>query len=496
MLQPEAAGLAPEPPAAPMPQGPMPAEEAPLGTHATGGNEVPMFFGMDGPTYARVHQNVLRDPQKIFAIAELAMQYRQPQYLNWLERGYKAEQENAGEAAMRLIAGDTQGALQAFNASGRHKASAINAIGDGTYDVIASGPDGKQYTRRVDPQKEMLALLTPPQFIAHQDREKAIDQRAAAVDARGREVDARLAQGTEIANLRAATQTQIGNLRADTAKSETERKAERDRERAEHEKALRDIAQVKLDQGGRVIDAKIGQLNATADAATARGELARARAGVVGTSVAAGKPPNWNVINAQIAKAAKDSAYVKRTGKDGRPAIDGGRLSILASAAQQLAKKDPELAANPALALQVAEAKLNEIDSMNAAKAPQDIATIKAGEPGWRDKQSTKDYYDFMGVKNAEEAALKVAAKRTQEALADIGLEVKDAGSIMSGTNKRGAPGAVSGSISTAKPAGVTPKPAASSSEPAQPKNKAEYDALPSGSTYIHPKTGKPLIKT
>ena len=424
-------GLAP---AAAPPQ----AETTTLGTNATGGNEVPTMFGMDPPTYTNTMLSVFQDPQAMMHIGEIAMKYQQPQWLDYLKQGYLAQKENAGSAVMRLLAGDKQGALEAFNASGQHKASAINDVGDGTYDIVATGPDGQQYTRRLDPKKAMLQFLSPPQYIAHQDRETALNAKETSLKQQQSQFEDRQRLALDIAAGKKDTADQLNTLR--------------DQRWADRSQYERDIGESR----GKLLEAQTA--------------LANARTGAVGTA-----KRNWGQINNAIDRESRQA--LQTTDELGKTRVNEGQLAQVRARAQALTKADPDRYAEaPAEAVYAATQELRQIDSVVGPQVEQEAAVIKAAEPGLFDSGNRADYYKKKGVKDLAEWKTKRADELRAAAMSSAGLSAVGAPK----SDK-----AVSGTIRGTAPAGI-----------ATPKTQAEFDALPPKSKFVNPKDNKVYEKT
>ncbi len=114
--------------------------------------------------------NFFRDPERLKAAALAAASARRPDMLQWLKRGYEAQKENTGEALAKVISGDTQGALEIFNANGDMMAKSIEpGSKKGLYKITMQ--DGR--AQEIDPEKELLTLVTPPQMLQHLRNEEA-----------------------------------------------------------------------------------------------------------------------------------------------------------------------------------------------------------------------------------------------------------------------------------------------------------------------------------
>jgi hypothetical protein len=120
-----------------------------------------------------------RDPERLQAAALIAAKAQRPDMLEWLKRGHEAQKENTGEALAKLAAGDKQGAIDMFNASGDMQAESIeDGSKKGTYKVNMKGGA----SREIDPHAELVSLLTPPKMVEHFDRQEVSDVRAQHYD--------------------------------------------------------------------------------------------------------------------------------------------------------------------------------------------------------------------------------------------------------------------------------------------------------------------------
>lgn len=129
--------------------------------------------------------NFFRDPKRLAAAAAAAAAAQRPDMLAWLKRGHEAQKENSGEALARLIANDKQGAIAAFNANGEDKADSIEGGSKpGLFKIrFANG-----LSREIDPRKELMTLLTPPQMETALNKE---DQNAIKLELGRQLVDSR-----------------------------------------------------------------------------------------------------------------------------------------------------------------------------------------------------------------------------------------------------------------------------------------------------------------
>jgi hypothetical protein len=122
--------------------------------------------------------NFWRDPQRLALAAASAAATQDPDLMKWIARGHAAAQENTGEALAKLVAGDTAGAIAAFNANGTQKAVRIDpGSGKGTYKITMA--DGS--ARDIDPKKELTSLLVPSEIQKAWDREDVTATRAQGI---------------------------------------------------------------------------------------------------------------------------------------------------------------------------------------------------------------------------------------------------------------------------------------------------------------------------
>lgn len=177
--------------------------------------------------------NFFRDPKRLGLAAAAAAAARRPDMIHWLKRGYEAQKENAGEALVRLSGGDKAGAAEIFNLNGDMKVDSIeDGSKPGTYIIKMAGGA----SREVDPKRELMSLLTPPQYFQQTNREDLLAQREEfnkrmnqlGLDrlAMQRDVaDAKLGQrqaefeskASDRDAMRARTEAQIAHLNAQTA---------------------------------------------------------------------------------------------------------------------------------------------------------------------------------------------------------------------------------------------------------------------------------------
>ena len=112
-----------------------------------------------GDAFAK-NPDLFGDPQTMLKLGKLAMEYNQPDALQWLERGHKAYKENGIVALQRLAGGDLEGAKQAFNSSGRLRVDNFIDNKDGTYQ--AELPDGRVVM--INPEKQLKSHLDPQYY--------------------------------------------------------------------------------------------------------------------------------------------------------------------------------------------------------------------------------------------------------------------------------------------------------------------------------------------
>ena len=170
--------------------------------------------------------NFFRDPERLRAAALAAAAAQKPEVMAWLKRGYEAQRENYGEALAKVISGDRQGAINIFNANGDMKAVGIeDGKEKGFYKITLA--DGT--SREINPEKELLTLVTPPQMLQHMRNEEAlrvredlgnkmIESRNTATEARAEAERARAGQrDADHARRLAESEARIANLHAQTA---------------------------------------------------------------------------------------------------------------------------------------------------------------------------------------------------------------------------------------------------------------------------------------
>ena len=120
-------------------------------------------------------QSFFTNPKAMYAVAQLAAKYKQPETMKWLELGHRAAQENVITATQHLLAGDGDGAVKAFNQSGRfNDAQSATQNEDGTWTIARKS--GQSVT--LDPNKLMSSFLSPKEFAEQQYRRDSLKQTA------------------------------------------------------------------------------------------------------------------------------------------------------------------------------------------------------------------------------------------------------------------------------------------------------------------------------
>lgn len=117
---------------------------------------------------ARVTQ-VYQDPRFLAEAAHAYLSRGLPEGIKFLERAHNAAKENAFEALTRLEQGDGDGAIQAFNQSGRFT-NATRAVnnGDGTWTL--GDKEGRDIT--INPTNLKKTLLSPEAYFKATEEEK------------------------------------------------------------------------------------------------------------------------------------------------------------------------------------------------------------------------------------------------------------------------------------------------------------------------------------
>lgn len=430
---------------------PDPAETGPVDYRQTAtarDDTQPELLGMSPKQFTETMLPAFRDPELMMKLGEIAAKYKQPQFLDYLKRGYDAQKENAGDAMLALARGDKQAALMYFNGSGQHKADSIDDNGDGSFNVNIRGADGNPYVRKVNPVKDLPTFLTLPKFIEHQSREAKLDLQAKGLDARSADLDRRLASVETIAAAKRAMDDKVADIR--------------DRHNKETEALGRQVADNNYAARMAALDAKlqtIGMAGQVAGARTellkAQTELANARTGAVGAE----KPVNWAAAQNDILRRAKLHAYsqVDIPGKLGEKKMDAGRAETLANFATKWARSNPgEFGGDPGRALDAGVEKLRTIEQQVGEQTKKEVELAKAAEPWinkgdfWQNKATVKIGDKMVPVKatgpsdfEKKTADLLTSAALAREGLASAGLPEKTQGSRL-----------VSGAItSTATPA-------------------------------------------
>jgi hypothetical protein len=112
------------------------------------------------------------DPEFYNQAARIFLKAGMPEGVAFLERGARAQKENAIGALRALLAGDTQGAETAFNGAGGIKIEpgSIKALEGGKYQVTIAGT-GEM--RTFDPREMLRSFLSPRDFFEIARREEA-----------------------------------------------------------------------------------------------------------------------------------------------------------------------------------------------------------------------------------------------------------------------------------------------------------------------------------
>lgn len=192
------------------------------------------------PTGPAVHPfetemtDFFKDPKRLGDMAMLAATTQRGDIMQWLKQGHVAAQENYLEALGNLRSGDTQGAINAFNRSGRFKASAIQQTDQpGIYHITT---DAGEFD--LDPNKAYWSILTPPEAAGMMNRQMYYDammgRTQAQIAGRQQAVETQVAGRQNVADTQAQTriaegaanrgqkeplveaQTRAANARADT----------------------------------------------------------------------------------------------------------------------------------------------------------------------------------------------------------------------------------------------------------------------------------------
>jgi len=121
--------------------------------------------GLPPPAQA---QQMFSDPAFLQGMAMIAAKHQRPEAMQWLERAHIAAKEGAFDAVGKLMAGDVQGAVQAWNQTGQFRdVINVNRNLDGTYAI--NRKDGSTFT--LDPVKEYKRMLSPREYLAFQQNE-------------------------------------------------------------------------------------------------------------------------------------------------------------------------------------------------------------------------------------------------------------------------------------------------------------------------------------
>lgn len=319
-----------------------------------------------------------RDPARLTAAAALAAEYGRPDVMKWLERGHQAQQENTMEALQNLMAGNKQGAIDNFNMAGKFKATAIADGKDpGTYDVTLH--DGS--TRTIDPRKEYMSLLSPPQLAMNEYRDQMVAARQDANDSR----------------------RDAANARSEATVSAAETRS----------RSNADIAQARLDAAKGLNDAKTTQALASA-------ALSNRRADNVGSKAEKPAKFNLNVVQAQSRAAATTPDPVT-----GKPMVDVGHARIIFNLAQRARDDDPSLSESDAVSIAAQKADDLRGGATSQAEKDADQAEAAAPQPGILGRVfGATPKVTYPG--NAPDRATFVrqqAAKKIQSLMANPGLD-------------------------------------------------------------------------
>jgi hypothetical protein len=115
---------------------------------------------------------LFNDPRFAQGAAQIFLKAGMPEGVKWLERGARAQQENALTALRSLLQGDPQGAEEAFNSTGRVKIEpgSLKQLEDGRWQVTVAGTG---QTRTFDPRQMYRSFLSPREFLEFERRERA-----------------------------------------------------------------------------------------------------------------------------------------------------------------------------------------------------------------------------------------------------------------------------------------------------------------------------------
>ena len=190
--------------------------------------------------------NLLRDPDFLNEAAGIFMKARMPEGVKWLERSFKAQQENGIDAMKAFIAGDAQRGLEAFNSSGRDRITNAQPIVDGEHKgKWALTFQGAPQPVMIDPGAVLRSFLDPKAYFdslaKDQDGRRRDAESGALVAERGAKTRALDAQAAAIqANaaslgeyrqrMGGAAETRAGRAGAPSAAMSTTRSAQVSRE--------------------------------------------------------------------------------------------------------------------------------------------------------------------------------------------------------------------------------------------------------------------------
>jgi hypothetical protein len=115
---------------------------------------------------------LFNDPRFAQGAAQIFLKAGMPEGVKWLERGARAQQENALTALRSLLQGDPQGAEEAFNSTGRVKIEpgSLKQIEEGRWQATIAGTGE---TRTFDPRQMYRSFLSPREFFELERRERA-----------------------------------------------------------------------------------------------------------------------------------------------------------------------------------------------------------------------------------------------------------------------------------------------------------------------------------
>lgn len=161
---------------------------------------------------------LMRNPEFLNAAAPIFIRAGMPEGVKWLEFAHNAAKENFNEMNQRLVSGDVQGALTAYNAGGQAKASTITPV---------MGSDGKPTGRymvkmengsetEIDPVAAFRATMSPSDFFKAMREEQELDAKKALWKAQEGYFAGRNQTAQNVADTRADASTANTILRAGT----------------------------------------------------------------------------------------------------------------------------------------------------------------------------------------------------------------------------------------------------------------------------------------